>query len=83
MLKIQRCIIEINYKVYLIRKPILEIAIRFHNFFCIFDWINTALLSRRDSLKKKKKNLTDPKNLSGSVYIYIYIYIYNLFSKIN
>ncbi len=39
MLKIQRCIIEINYKVYLIRKPILEIAIRFHNIILYF-WLN-------------------------------------------
>ncbi len=46
-----------HFKVYKNRKPILEITIRFHNitvFFCIFDRINTALMSRRDSLKTLK-----------------------------
>ncbi len=39
MLEIQRCITEINdmFKVYKNRKPILEIAIRFHN--TVFLWI--------------------------------------------
>ncbi len=50
-------------------------------FFCIFDRLNTALMSRRDSLK----NLTDPKLLSSSVctcvYVCIYITLYSLFKK--
>ncbi len=46
---------------------------QYYLFICIFDRINTASMSKRDSLKKKK-NLTDPKLLSSSVYIYIYIF---------
>ncbi len=46
----------------------------------MFDWINTALMSRRDSLKKNIKNLTDPKLLSGSVngeYEYVFFFFLN------
>ncbi len=38
---------KLYFKEYKNRKPILEIAIRFHNitvFFCIYDQINTALM---------------------------------------
>ncbi len=50
-------IAEISYilKYIKTRKPILQIAVIFHNitvFFCIFDQINTALMCMRDSIKK-------------------------------
>ncbi len=65
-------ITEIHYILkYLNSKSILEIAIRFHNiiiFFCLLDWINTALMNRRDALKNII-NRTGPKLWSGSVYL--------------
>ncbi len=47
---------KLHFKIYQNRKLILEIAIIFYNitvFFCIFYQINTALMSRRDFIKKK------------------------------
>ncbi len=38
------------FKVYLNRKTILKIAIIFHNITVVFDQINTALMSIRDSV---------------------------------
>ncbi len=48
--KLQRCVTEINYILKYIKKgkPILKIAILFHNI-TVFNQINTALMSMRDS----------------------------------
>ncbi len=64
MLKIQLCITEINYilKYIQIKKQLNKIVIIFHNFYCIFDQINAALVSRRDLFKKPT-----PNYLNGSV----------------
>ncbi len=68
LLKTQRCVTKISYilNVYSNTKPILEIAIisQYYSFFCVFDQINTALMSIKDI-----KNLTDPKFLNGSVHL--------------
>ncbi len=55
-------------------RPILEIAMIFHNItvlFCIFDRINTALLSSRDSRKKHKQFYWSQTYEQLCVYIYI------------
>ncbi len=66
-MKIQRCHRNKN------KKPILEIAIKYFCnkvlFFSTFDQINTALMSRKASIK----NLIDPKLLNGSVPIIVLV----------
>ncbi len=55
MLKIQRCITEIIYiNIYSNMKPILEIAIIFHNI-TVFGSSKYSLMSIRDSIKKTNK----------------------------
>ncbi len=59
---------KLHFKIYQNRKLILEIAIIFYNitvFFCIFDQINTALMSRRDFIKKNHKILLMPNFLKA------------------
>ncbi len=60
MLKIERCVTEINYILKYIKignniRNCNKIS-QYYCFFCIFDQINTALMSRKDSLKKHKKS---------------------------
>ncbi len=66
MLKIQRCVTVINYSLKYIK--IGKIS-QYYIFFCIFDQINTALMSRRDSLKNIKSQTFERQ----CVYIYIYM----------
>ncbi len=57
MLKIQLCITGINYTLkYIQIEKLFYILIIFHNitaFFCIFNNINAALVSRRDFFQKQ------------------------------
>ncbi len=73
MLKIQRCVTEINYNLKYIK--IENIILNCNNisqnnsiFFCNFDQIDTALMSRRNFFKNIK-NLTDPELLCSSVHV--------------
>ncbi len=59
---------KLYFKEYKNRKPILEIAIRFHNIivFLMYFWSNKYSLDKTPL--KTLKNLTDPKLLNDSVY---------------
>ncbi len=75
--RIDDCIDSLGAAKYIAKLVILncENISQYYCFCCIYDQINTGLLSRRDFFKKSY-NLTVQKRLTGSVYTYIFIYLY-------
>ncbi len=72
---------NINYKIYSNRQQVFEIVIIFHNnnyFYCIFDQINAALLSKRDSFKNHKISY----NIIFTIKILSLLFLFTLVYKV-